>query len=145
MKTINQLIPPFASTLLTRLKITVGVSVVAIMGITSTVLPQPASALPPEGNQSNQSLQDFLSPTERDTFSTGPGDGSFSVFNLIHQAQLGNLRDMGDYSQEQSKNISDAAARFRLEQQQRLGNQQGIGTQQQALPNPQVPTPKTGN
>lgn len=144
MKTINQLIPPFASTLLTRLKITIGVSVVA-MGITSTVLPQPASALPPEGNQSNQPLQDFLSPTERDTFSSGPGDGSFSVFNLIHQAQLGNLRDMGEFSQEQSKNISDAAARFRLEQQQRLGTQQGIGTQQQALPNLQVPTPQTGN
>jgi hypothetical protein len=140
MKTINQLIPPFASTLLTRLKISVGVSVVA-MGITSTVLPQPASALPPEGNQSNQPIQDFLSPNERDTFSSGPGDGSFSVFNLIHQAQLGNLRDMGDYSQEQSKNISDAAARFRLEQQQRLGIQQGIGTQQQALPDQQVPTP----
>lgn len=145
MKTSNQLIPPFASTLLTRLKISVGISVVAI-GISSTVLPQSASALPPEGNQSNQPIQDFLSPqNERDTFSSGPGDGSFSVFNLIHQAQLGNLRDMGDYSQEQSKNISDAAARFRLEQQQRLGIQQGIGTQQQALPNQQVPTPQPGN
>lgn len=145
MKTSNPLIPQFASTLLTRLKISVGVSLVA-MGITSTVLPQSASALPPESNQSNQPLQDFLSPqNERDTFSSGPGDGSFSVFNLIHQAQLGNLRDMGEFSQEQSKNISDAAARFRLEQQQRLGTQQGIGTQQQAVPNQQVPTPQTGN
>lgn len=142
MKTNNQLIPPVTSTLLTRLKMSVGVSVVA-MGITSTLLPQPASALPPA---TNQPLQEFTTPqNERDTFSSGPGDGSFSVFNLIHQAQLGNLRDMGEFSQEQSKNISDAAARFRLEQQQRLGNQQGIGTQQQALPNPQVPTPQTGN
>lgn len=145
MKTNNQLIPPAASTLLARLKMSVGVSVVA-MGIASTLLPQPASALPPDGNQSNQPIQDFLSPqNERDTFSSGPGDGSFSVFNLIHRAQMGNLRDMGEFSEEQSKNISDAAARFRLEQQRQLGIQQGIGTQQQALPNQQVPTPQSGN
>ena len=145
MKTSNQLIPSIASTLLTRFKMSVGVSVVA-MGITSILLPQAASAIPPEANQSNQPIQDFLSPqNERDTFSSGPGDGSFSVFNLIHRAQMGNLRDMGEFSEEQSKNISDAAARFRLEQQRQLGIQQGIGTQQQALPNQQAPTPLTGN
>ena len=138
MKTSNQLIPASASTLLVRLKMSVGVSLVA-MGLTATMLPKPASALPPG---SAQPLQGITSQqNERDTFSSGPGDGSFSVFNLIHQAQLGNLRDMGEFSEEQSKNISEAAARFRLEQQQRLGIQQGIGTQQQALPDQQVPTP----
>jgi hypothetical protein len=58
---------------------------------------------------------------------------------------MGNLRDMGEFSEEQSKNISDAAARFRLEQQRQLGIQQGIGTQQQALPNQQLPTPQAEN
>ena len=142
MKTNNQLISLITSTVLTRLKMSVGVSVVA-MGITSTLLPQPASALPPGSEQPIQGITS--QQNERDTFSSGPGDGSFSVFNLIHQAQLGNLRDMGEFSEEQSKNISDAAARFRLEQQRQLGIQQGIGTQQQTLPNQQVPTSQTGN
>lgn len=135
MKISTQLVPAFASTLLTRIAVGVGVSAVAI-AITSVIGPQPTLA---QSAQSVQPLQDFTTQqNEQDALSGTSGSGDFSVLDLIHRAQMGSIRDMDEFSAEQNQNITDAAAKFRLEQQQRLGIQQEI-------PVNQVPNSPAGN
>jgi hypothetical protein len=53
--------------------------------------------------------------------SGGFGGGDFNVFDLIHQSQLGTLRDINEFSQEQNQNLTTEAEKFRLEQRRRLG------------------------
>ncbi|MGB5962922.1 MAG: hypothetical protein WBG73_19955 [Coleofasciculaceae cyanobacterium] len=121
MKNINLLVPEFASKRL--VSVALGASVCAV-AIASTILPQKASA---------QALNPVLAPSnvttqqsEQDTMYGQSGD--FNVMNLIHRSQIGTgeLTDPG-------KSISDAATRFRLEQQRQL-NQPSNGNLQQQLP-----------
>lgn len=77
--------------------------------------------------QTQAPLQDFQTPqNERGSFYGGSNSSGFSVFNLLHNAQLGQTRDLGDFSTEQRTNINNAADEFRRLQLQRLGNTQPI-------------------
>jgi hypothetical protein len=122
MKISNQLVPAFASTLLARIALGVGVSTVAIASI---ILPQAASAQSAPGIPGSvQTLPDSSRQNERDTFGGNLGNGDFNVFSLIHQAQLGSIRDLNEYSQEQNQNINNAAEEFKRRQRQLISNPQ---------------------
>jgi hypothetical protein len=125
MKISTQLVPALASTRLARIAISVGVSTVAI-ALTATILPQAASAqIAPGRPGSLQPFPDSSRTNERSTFDGGIGGSSdFSVFNLIHQAQLGGLRDLGEFSQEQNRNINNAAEDFKRRQRELIGKPQ---------------------
>ncbi len=97
------------------------VSTVAI-ALSSTVLPQAASAQTAPGTPgSATSFPDSSRQNERGSMSGGFGGGDFNVFDLIHQSQLGTLRDINEFSQEQNQNLTTEAEKFRLEQRRRLG------------------------
>jgi hypothetical protein len=119
MKKINLLVPKFAS-----LRLALGGSVCAI-AIASIILPQKASAqaLSPVQTPSNVTTQQ----SEKDTMYGQSGD--FNVMNLIHRAQIG----AGELT-DPSKSISDAATRFRLEQQRQLNQPSSSGNLPQTLP-----------
>jgi len=121
MKNINLLSSKFAS--LRLVSVAMGLSVSAV-AIASTILPQRASAqaLNPVQTPSNVTTQQ----NEQDTMYGQSGD--FNVMNLIHRSQMGT----GELT-DPSKSISDAATRFRLEQQRQL-NQPASGNLQQQLP-----------
>lgn len=115
---LNPLVSEFASMLLTRL-VGVGISASAI-AISLAILPQTASAQPTDRVQP---LQDFNSQqNEVDPFTGTAGSGGFSVFDLIHNSRLYNSRDMNEFITEKRENIDDAAAQYRQQQLQRLGN-----------------------
>jgi hypothetical protein len=89
------------------------------------VLPQPTSAQLTD----SQPLQDWQNPeSNRDPFSgKGDGaDGAFDVFNMIHRANLGPTRSLGEFSEEQQESLDAAAAEFRKQQQQRLQSPNGV-------------------
>ena len=119
MKITNPLVPALASTLITR--IALGVSVGAI-AFTSVILPQSASAQIAPG-ASGSALPDASRQNERDSFSGGFGNGDFSLFNLIHQSQLGTI-NMDEYSREINQNLSSEADKFKEQQLQMLGKPQ---------------------
>jgi hypothetical protein len=101
-------------------------SFVAGTAIASTVLPQPTSAQFTD----TQPLQDWQQNPEsnRDPFS-GKGDGGeapFDVFNMIHRANLGPTRSLGEFTEEQQESLDAAAAEFRKQQQQRLQSPNGV-------------------
>lgn len=119
MKITNPLVPAFASTLLARIALGVGVSTIAL---TFVMLPQAASAQVAPG-ASGSALPDASRQNERDTFSGGFGNGDFSIFNLIHQSQLGTI-NMDEYSQEINRNLSSEADKFKQQQLQIIGKPQ---------------------
>ncbi|HAZ45302.1 MAG TPA: hypothetical protein DDW76_33925 [Cyanobacteria bacterium UBA11369] len=90
------------------------------------LFPQPTSAQFTDA----QPLQDWQQNPEsnRDPFS-GKGDGGegpFDVFNMIHRANLGPTRSLGEFSEEQEESLDAAAAEFRKQQQQRLQQPNGV-------------------
>ena len=124
--------------------VSVFTSTVAI-ALTTSLLPQATSAQVEQSVPASVQSQPFDSnrSQERDSFSGNLGNNDFSVFNLIHQAQLGTLRDLSEFSQEQNRNITSEAEKFRLEQRRRLGNPSQL--QPQAQPETQVETAPVGN
>ena len=124
--------------------VSVFTSTVAI-ALTTSLLPHAASAQEEQSVPASVQSQPFDSnrSQERDSFSGTLGNNDFSVFNLIHQAQLGTLRDLSEFSQEQNRNITSEAEKFRLEQQRRLGNPSQL--QLQVKPETQVETSPGGN
>jgi hypothetical protein len=122
MKKSTQLVPAFASTLLARIALSVGVSAVAI-GITSAVLPQPTLAQ----SVREQPLGEFTNPqNERDSLSGNIGGSNISIFDLMHRAQQGNVRDVNDFMTEKRQDLDNAAEVFRRTQLEQLGNQQQV-------------------
>ncbi|MCL1466371.1 hypothetical protein [Argonema galeatum] len=86
--------------------------------------------------------QDFQRQDNNDAvYGSGTGQG-FSVFDMIHRANLGNNRSIEDFSVEQRENLDSAAAEFKAQQRERLQIQQN-----QAAPgNPaSTVTPAQGN
>ncbi len=133
MKMNNPLVSAFASTRLVPVAFGGSVCAVAI-AFSSVVLPQPASA------QSAASLQ---TPSNVTTLQSEQGalgqSGDLNVFDLLHRAQMGNSQ-LTDPSQ----SISDAATKFRLEQQRQLGIPQQSGSEQLAKPESPVTTSPVG-
>lgn len=68
--------------------------------------------------------QDFQRQDNNDAvYGSGTGQ-NFSVFDMIHRANLGNNRSIEDFSVEQGENLDSAAAEFRAKQRERLQIQQ---------------------
>jgi hypothetical protein len=119
MKITNPLVPAFASPLLARVALGVGICAIALSPV---ILPQTASAQTAPGTPGS-ALPDASRQNERDTFSGGFGNGDFSLFNLIHQSQLGTI-NMDEYSREINRNLSSEADKFKQQQLQMLGKPQ---------------------
>ena len=93
---------------------------ISTMGATALFLPQPSLA---QSATKTQVLQDlFPTKDNNDPFSSR-GNG-LGVFDLIHRATLGTGRSLEDFSSEQQKNLTDAAAEFRERQRQLIQQQQ---------------------
>lgn len=71
-----------------------------------------------------QPLQEFK-PQEanRDPFSSNGSGQASGVLDLIHRANFGNIRSISDFNTDQEQNLSDAAAKFRAQQLERLRSQ----------------------
>jgi hypothetical protein len=133
MKMNNPLVSAFASTRLVPVAFGGSVCAVAI-AFSSVILPQPASA------QSAGNLQTPSNVTTQQNEQGGFGQsGDLNVFDLLHRAQMGNS-ELTDPSQ----SISDAATKFRLEQQRQLGIPQQSGSEQLAKPESPVTTSPVG-
>lgn len=124
MKKTNPLVPRFASKPIAALVLGGGMCAVAIA---SAILSQPASAQSAPGAKPLGDLG--TQQNERSSTSGSFGDGNFSVFDLIHRAQTGT----GELT-EPSQSITNAATKFRLEQQRRLANPQPSGNEQLVKP-----------
>lgn len=83
-------------------------------------------------------LQDLNPEQNKDPFSRTSEGNSFSMFDLIHRANLGGSMSIDDYSAEQNESLNNAAAEFRKKQQQRM-------QQQQATPINPITTPQVAN
>jgi len=108
---------------------------IAGMGLASLLMPQPSWAQTIDVNP----LQDFdPKQNNNDPFSSrGNEMDSFGVFDLMHRAQMGQLRNAEDFSTEQNQNLDAAAAAFRESQRKRLGGQQqAVPTNPIAAPQP---------
>ncbi|MDF5729740.1 MAG: hypothetical protein PUP92_17460 [Rhizonema sp. PD38] len=99
---------------------------IAIAGISlaSFLTPQPSLADPIQAtNQEN-----YDSTNRTDPFSRGVEQGNFNVFQLIHNANFGQLNP--NYASEQSQELNDAATAFKAKQQQLLQQRPQQQTQQ---------------
>lgn len=86
------------------------------------ILPQVASAQTAPAPGNIQSFPDASRQNERDSFGGNLGGGDFNIFQMIHQSQLGGMRDMSEYSQEQNRNLNNAAEAFKRQQRVLIGN-----------------------
>jgi|SRR6478672_13548477 len=90
--------------------------VLVSLGVAACVFPQATLAqlgqVQPSGNLQDEPVAD--------PFSGRNDGGGLGVFDLIHRAQLGNLRSLEDYSTEQRQNLNDATADFKRQQMERL-------------------------
>jgi hypothetical protein len=105
--------------LFTQLLSSTTVGVLAGISILGCLLPKPTLA---QTATTQQPLVDFNNQESQDLFSGKNNGNSFGVFDLINRAQLGTTRDLNDYTNDQRENLNDAAAKFRLQQLQRLRN-----------------------
>lgn len=106
---------------------------VAGISLASFLMPQITWAQTTDVNP----LQDLNPEQNKDPFSNSSEGNSFSMFNIIHRANLGGSLNIDDYSAEQNESLNNAAAEFRKKQLQRM--------QQQATPINPVPTPQEAN
>lgn len=83
-------------------------------------------------------LQDLNPEQNQDPFSNSSEGNSFSMFNIIHRANLGGSLNIDDYNAAQNESLNNAAAEFRKKQLERM-------QQQQATPINQVTTPQVAN
>ncbi|AFZ32887.1 hypothetical protein Glo7428_4445 [Gloeocapsa sp. PCC 7428] len=72
----------------------------------------------------------FRRERNNDPFSSQNTNDSFGMFDLIHRAQMGTMRDPYEYANEQNQNINSAAEAFRARQRQLMQQP----SQQQATP-----------
>lgn len=112
MKKSTQLVPAFASTLLSRMAVGVGVLAAGI-GITSAVLPQPASA------QNYDRVEPLEGLTPQNEYGVGESRG-FDPLDLMHRAQTGGFPDFREFSDMKRRELGTAADAFREEQRRRL-------------------------
>lgn len=112
MKTKNQLM------LVSYPRLTqIAISLLGGMGLTLCLLSQQSIA---QVVNSAQPADNFKTQDNQDPLSGSRSADSFSVFNMIHRAQMGNIRDMGEFSSDQVRKLDDAAAKFRLLQLQQI-------------------------
>jgi hypothetical protein len=110
---------------------TAGISLVSLL------TPQPSWA---QNTTTNVNPLDDLSPQQNtNPFSArDQGEAMNGIMDLMHRAQMGNIRSSSEYSTEQNQNLNDAAAKFRQRQLEMIRNQ---NSQNQASPANSVKTP----
>lgn len=74
----------------------------------------------------------------------GDSDG-LSMFELMHRAQQGQIRNPYEFSQDQQESINDEAADFRTRQQEAYQQQQAQDANPSAETNPAPTTQPEGN
>ena len=108
----------------------------------SLLIPQLSWAQTTPTTTTNNALED-LDQQNRNPFSSHSDDGNAmnGIMDLMHRAQMGNIRSVNEYSAEQDRSLNDAASQFRQKQLQMLRNQN------QNSPNPanSANTPNSGN
>lgn len=113
--------------------LTLVIGTVAGISLVSLLMPQLSWAQTTNVNP----LQDLNPEQNQDPFSSSSEGNSFSMFDIIHRANLGSI-NIDDYSAAQNESLNNAAAEFRKKQLQRM-------QQQQATPINQVTTPQVAN
>lgn len=104
-----------------------GLSLSVSLALVSSVGILPASSQSPlEEDSPYQS-------SERDTFSSGLGDG-LSPFDLIHGINSTRGMSMEEFRNQQQENLDSAASEFRQQQQQQLQQQSPDATQEFSTP-----------
>lgn len=101
------------------------------LGLASVAQPSNAQTFP-----SNQSTnpQNYDTPSN-DPFYRGTEQSPFNMFQMIHNAQLGINNYNPDFFNQQGKELDEAAAAFRKQQEQRMrGNTPNTGNIVQPLP-----------
>ena len=105
----------------------------------SLLIPQLSWAQTTPTTTTNNALED-LDQQNRNPFSSHSDDGNAmnGIMDLMHRAQMGNIRSVNEYSAEQDRSLNDAATQFRQKQLQMLRNQ----NQNSANPANSANTPK---
>jgi hypothetical protein len=108
----------------------------------SLLVPQLSWAQTTPTTSSNNALED-LEQQNRNPFSSHSDDGNAmnGIMDLMHRAQMGNIRSVNEYSAEQDRSLNDAASQFRQKQLQMIRNQ----NQNSANPANSANTPNSGN
>ena len=108
----------------------------------SLLIPQLSWAQTTPTTTTNNALED-LDQQNRNPFSSHSDDGNAmnGIMDLMHRAQMGNIRSVNEYSAEQDRSLNDAATQFRQKQLQMLRNQ----NQNSANPANSANTPNSGN
>lgn len=110
--------------------------VVAGISLATLSLPQLTWA---QATTDAEPLRDLNQDRNRDPFSRGDtGDAMSGLMDIMHRAQMGNIRSAGDFATEQNQSLDDAAAKFRQQQLQRM-------QQNQSQPNNPTNPPKQNN
>jgi len=102
--------------------------------ITTFLLPSASLA---QATNSADPQEIFRRERNNDPFSSQNTNDSFGMFDLIHRAQMGTMRDPYEYANEQNQNINSAAEAFRARQRQLMQQSR----QQQATPPNSAPSP----
>ncbi|MGL5922955.1 hypothetical protein [Chroococcidiopsis sp.] len=88
------------------------------MSLATLLLPQLTWA---QATTDAEPLRDLNQEQNRDPFSRGDtGDAMSGLMDIMHRAQMGNIRSAGDFATEQNQSLDDAAAKFRQQQLQRI-------------------------
>ncbi|PIG92603.1 hypothetical protein [Gloeocapsopsis sp. IPPAS B-1203] len=103
------------------------------------LVPQPSLA---QVTNSADPQEIFRRERNNDPFSSQNTDDSWGMFDLIHRAQLGTMRDPNEYANEQNQNINSAADAFRERQRQLM---QQSNQQQQVTPANSAPVIRLEN
>jgi hypothetical protein len=108
----------------------------------SLLVPQLSWAQTTPTTTTNNALED-LEQQNRNPFSSHSDDGNAmnGIMDLMHRAQMGNIRSVNEYSAEQDRSLNDAASQFRQKQLQMIRNQ----NQNSANPANSANTPNSGN
>ena len=107
----------------------------------SLLVPQLSWAQTTPTTTTNNALED-LDQQNRNPFSSrDDGNAMNGIMDLMHRAQMGNIRSVNEYSAEQDRSLNDAATQFRQKQLQMLRNQ----NQNSANPANSANTPNSGN
>ena len=109
----------------------------AVVGISLATLSLPQTTWA-QATTDAEPLRDLNQDRNRDPFSRGDtGDAMSGLMDIMHRAQMGNIRSAGDFATEQNQSLDDAAAKFRQQQLQMMQNQN------RSQPNNPVNPPQT--
>lgn len=98
--------------------IALGVLGTSVLGLAQPALAQPTSA----------DLQTPVGSSDRDANGNGDLSNIDTMFDLLHRAQMGSIRDPYEFNRDQQQNINTAASTFRQRQLELLRQQGQPGT-----------------